>query len=297
MKRLRVLLTLPLLAAAACTQSAAPIEHKGGQFFGRNGHFNGGMEMPRYSDNHRAVQEPQIAAKYQSERHEYATPAHVSSVQVATLPPPEPIQVSEMKPLEPVTHVSTQKVSAPFSIQYKDEPVAVSQPQPQPLPQLAALPEPSGGEVMQAFHEEKVEQAGSAGDQLKSNFIWPAEGRIVSRFGPKSSGLVNDGINIEAPEGEPIWAAAKGEVVYSGNELKGYGNMVILRHAGGWMTAYAHASDMLVNKGDRVEQGDLIGYVGKTGSVNTAQLHFGIREGDHAVDPEGLLPKRVAAVQ
>lgn len=130
---------------------------------------------------------------------------------------------------------------------------------------------------------------------VETSFIWPVEGKVVSRFGPKKNGLVNDGINIAASEGEPIWAASTGEVVYSGNELKGYGNMVIIRHAKGWMTAYAHASDVLVTKGDRIAQGDLIGYVGSSGSVNQPQLHFGIREGKTPVNPEELLPRRLAS--
>lgn len=293
---LRILLALPLLAAAACTQSAAPVVQKGNNFYGRNGHFSNDMEMARYSNDNRAVQDEQIAAKYQSEEHHYSVPAQVDSIQSSTLPPPEPIQVSSVDPVEPITAVSTQPVSAPFS--FKQSTYVTPERQPESIPQLASLPEVTPeNRMVQAVQADQVAQTSLAEQPMEQHFIWPAEGKIVSHFGPKGNGLVNDGINIGAPEGEPIWAAAKGEVVYSGNELKGYGNMLILKHSDGWMTAYAHASDILVNKGDKVEQGDLVGYVGRTGSVKTAQLHFGIREGDKPVNPEELLPKRVAAVQ
>jgi len=126
-------------------------------------------------------------------------------------------------------------------------------------------------------------------------FIWPvAGGKIISHFGPKSGGRSNDGINISVAEGEPIYAAGGGTVVYAANELKGYGNMVIIRHGDGWMTAYAHARSIAVKKGDSVKQGDIIGYVGQTGSVTSPQLHFAIRDGRTPVDPELYLPKTLA---
>lgn len=130
-----------------------------------------------------------------------------------------------------------------------------------------------------------------------STFKWPLQGPILSHFGPKSGGLVNDGINISASEGEPIWSAAAGEVVYAGSSVADYGNMVILRHSNGWMSAYGHASDLLVKKGDSLKQGDLIGYVGQSGNVTEPQLHFGIRKGEKPVDPLGLLPQSVASIQ
>jgi murein DD-endopeptidase MepM/ murein hydrolase activator NlpD len=126
-------------------------------------------------------------------------------------------------------------------------------------------------------------------------FQWPIEGgKILSRFGSKGTGKFNDGINIAAPQGEPIWASADGVVVYSGNELKGYGNMVIIRHNDDWMTAYAHADDITVRKNDMVKQGDIIGYVGRSGGVDQAQLHFGIRQGREPVNPEQYLPNQFA---
>lgn len=127
------------------------------------------------------------------------------------------------------------------------------------------------------------------------DFIWPTQGKIVSSFGPKENGLVNDGINISASAGEPIWGAADGEVAYIGNELKGYGNMLIVRHDNGWMSAYAHAQKWSVSKGDRVKQGQMIGYVGQSGNVSEPQLHFSLRQNKTPVNPTELLPRQLAS--
>lgn len=116
-------------------------------------------------------------------------------------------------------------------------------------------------------------------------FIWPAEGRIISRFGPKADGLHNDGINIAVPEGTPVRAAQTGVVAYAGNELRGYGNLLLVRHSNGWMTAYAHNGELLVERGATVTKGQTIALAGRTGSVQTAQVHFEIRRGAEALDP------------
>lgn len=120
-------------------------------------------------------------------------------------------------------------------------------------------------------------------------FIWPTNGKVISRFGPKEGGLHNDGINIKAPYGSPVRAAADGTVVYAGNELRGYGNLLVVKHDQGYMSAYAHLADMMVKKGDQLRRGTLIGHIGNTGNIDTAQLHFGIRKGKKALDPEQYL--------
>jgi murein DD-endopeptidase MepM/ murein hydrolase activator NlpD len=125
---------------------------------------------------------------------------------------------------------------------------------------------------------------------FNGRFIAPVEGKLISRFGVKSGGLYNDGINLRAPAGAAIRAAANGVVVYAGNAVEGFGNLVLLKHDGGWVTAYAHAEDLLVIRGDTVRQGDPIARVGKTGSVDEPQLHFEIRQGKKPVDPLPLLP-------
>ncbi len=121
------------------------------------------------------------------------------------------------------------------------------------------------------------------------SFRWPVRGRIIAAFGPKPNGLQNDGINLAVPEGTPIKAAEDGVVAYAGNELKGYGNLVLVRHANGFVTAYANASDILVKRGDTVKRGEVIAHSGQSGNVTSPQLHFEIRKGATPVDPSQYL--------
>ncbi len=121
-------------------------------------------------------------------------------------------------------------------------------------------------------------------------FLWPTQGRVIAEYGPQGDGRHNDGINIAAPRGAPVVAAERGEVVYAGSELKGFGNLLLIRHENGWVTAYAHNSSLLVSKGERVSRGQVIARVGRSGNVDRPQLHFEIRKGSRAVDPRELLP-------
>jgi murein DD-endopeptidase MepM/ murein hydrolase activator NlpD len=120
-------------------------------------------------------------------------------------------------------------------------------------------------------------------------FIWPVQGKVLSGFGSKPGGLVNDGINIAAPAGTPVRASQDGTVAYAGNELRGYGNLLLLRHDNGWVTAYAHNSELLVGRGDKVKRGQVISRVGESGSVGEPQLHFEMRQGTRSVDPTRYL--------
>ncbi len=124
---------------------------------------------------------------------------------------------------------------------------------------------------------------------LAGDFVWPAQGKIISTFGEKENGLHNDGINIAVASGTPVRAAQNGVVAYAGNELKGYGNLLLVRHANGWMTAYAHNSKLLVRRGDTVTKGETISLAGSTGSVTSPQVHFEIRKGAKAVDPRTVI--------
>ena len=130
--------------------------------------------------------------------------------------------------------------------------------------------------------------------QTGSGFRWPVKGRVLSSYGPKSNGSRNDGINIAVPEGTSVRAAENGVVAYAGNELKGYGNLVLIRHDGGWVTAYAHNKVLHVKRGDKVSRGDVIGKAGSTGNVSSPQVHFEIRKGAEAVDPMKHLSNDVA---
>ncbi|WP_209017062.1 peptidoglycan DD-metalloendopeptidase family protein [Roseibium aggregatum] len=129
-------------------------------------------------------------------------------------------------------------------------------------------------------------------DTSSEIFRWPVRGRIISDFGAKPGGGKNEGVNLAVPEGTPVKSADDGTVIYSGNELKGYGNLILLRHSDGWVSAYAHNSELKVKRGDKVRRGDVVALAGATGSVSQPQVHFELRKGNKPVDPLKYLPKR-----
>jgi murein DD-endopeptidase MepM/ murein hydrolase activator NlpD len=144
-----------------------------------------------------------------------------------------------------------------------------------PAPAAVSAPAPLSSDVA----------ADVAAADVSQGIKWPVQGPILSSFGPKGSGLNNDGINIGAPKGSPVVASASGTVIYAGDEMKGFGNLVLIKHQGDMVTAYAHLDRVLVKKDSAVAQGDMIGTVGKTGNVPSPQLHFEVRQSGKPVDP------------
>lgn len=128
--------------------------------------------------------------------------------------------------------------------------------------------------------------------RAQSTFLWPVRGPVLSSFGRKQSGVHNDGINIVAPRGTPVRAAENGVVAYAGEELRGFGRLLLIKHADGWITAYAHNEKLLVARGDVVKRGQTIARVGSSGSVDRPQLHFEVRRGTRAVNPETMMGPR-----
>lgn len=127
----------------------------------------------------------------------------------------------------------------------------------------------------------------SGSDKLR----WPVSGRIITGFGQRADGTHNDGINLSVPLGTSVHAAESGTVAYAGAELKGYGNLVLLRHDNGWVTAYAHNDQLMVKRGDKVQRGQVIATAGRTGSVDQPQVHFELRQGSKPVDPVPFLER------
>lgn len=121
------------------------------------------------------------------------------------------------------------------------------------------------------------------------SFRWPVKARVIAGFGPRPNGQQNDGINLAVPEGTPVKAAEDGVVAYAGSELKGYGNLVLVRHSNGYVTAYAHAKELMVKRGDPIKRGQVIAKSGQTGNVDAPQLHFEIRKGPAPMDPMPML--------
>ncbi len=160
--------------------------------------------------------------------------------------------------------------------------------------QILAIPSRSGSALEPATSVADVlpatTEADSATKALAGGFIWPVRGQIISGFGGKDGGKRNDGINIRVPRGTQVVAAAAGTVAYAGNELKGFGNLILLRHDQGWVSAYAHNDDILVSRGQAVNRGAPIARAGSSGVVGEPQLHFELRHGVQAVDPALYLP-------
>jgi murein DD-endopeptidase MepM/ murein hydrolase activator NlpD len=140
-----------------------------------------------------------------------------------------------------------------------------------------------------AAEEARGQTAKPAGTMHGGRFAWPVRGRVVSAYGVTANGTHNDGINIAAPKGAPVTAIEGGVVAYAGNELRGYGNLVLIKHPDGLISAYAHCEELLVKRGEQVSAGQVIAKVGATGGVSEPQLHFEVRRGKKAVDPREFL--------
>ena len=203
-------------------------------------------------------------------QHLAAKPAVSPPAAVPVRPAPAIAQVPAVQP-----KIAAPRIAAPATQKFASIPAA--QPTANVVTPAAENPEPP-----------KVKQDATAG---LPSFRWPVNGRVIQAFGPKPSGQQNDGINVSVPEGTAIKAAEDGVVAYAGNELKTYGNLVLIRHANGYVTAYAHASEILVKRDDTVKRGQIIAKAGQTGSVTAPQVHFEIRKGSTPVDPAPFLAK------
>ncbi|MGH6975980.1 MAG: peptidoglycan DD-metalloendopeptidase family protein, partial [Stellaceae bacterium] len=160
-------------------------------------------------------------------------------------------------------------------------------------PEVTSLPPPSQTPATTTSQQPQTELPSPP--PRAGRFLWPVQGKIIGRFGTTAAGTHNDGINIAAAKGTPVRAADSGVVAYAGNELRGYGNLILVKHAGGWMTAYAHNETILVKRGDVVKRGQEIAKVGATGIVSEPQLHFEIRRGTQVLDPSQYLPASQAS--
>jgi murein DD-endopeptidase MepM/ murein hydrolase activator NlpD len=179
----------------------------------------------------------------------------------------------------------------------ESEAIAANDEQPEAIEtpkNLAAEKSLAAEEIPEAAPAPK-QVAEAAANPTLGGMRWPVKGKIISQYGAKPNGLKNEGINIAVPEGTGIRAAESGVVAYAGNELKGYGNLVLIRHEGGWVTAYAHAKELFVKRGDTVKRGDVIAKAGQTGSVSSPQLHFEVRKGATAMDPLKFLASTTAS--
>jgi murein DD-endopeptidase MepM/ murein hydrolase activator NlpD len=213
-----------------------------------------------------------------------------SGVSSQSLPAPLPVP-STTTTVTPMPSTPKPVVTAPSVMQTTVLPApvpaapapAATKPAAVPTQPVASAPVPDAATTTAAAG------SGPAAGTGKGPFAWPVQGKVIGAFGSSTDGTKNDGINIAAPSGAPVVAAADGVVAYAGNELRGFGNMILIRHDGGYVTAYAHNASLLVKKGDKVKRGQTIARVGATGAVFGPQLHFEIRKGTQPVDPMTFL--------
>jgi murein DD-endopeptidase MepM/ murein hydrolase activator NlpD len=192
-----------------------------------------------------------------------AKPAPAAPV-VAAKPAPAPVAAAKPVPAPVVAAKQTDVKPA------EAKPAPVAEAKPAAETKTAAAPAPAPEDNTSSIARSNAE------------FRWPARGRVIQGFSGRGG---SEGINIALPEGTPIKAAEGGTVAYAGNELKGYGNLVLIRHDNGFVSAYAHNSDLVVKRGERVTRGQTIAKSGQTGNVTTPQLHFELRKGSTPVDP------------
>jgi murein DD-endopeptidase MepM/ murein hydrolase activator NlpD len=166
---------------------------------------------------------------------------------------------------------------------------AATPPAPPAKAAASAPPAQSASMVTPAAEKPANDTATKAAPDTTPGFRWPARGRVIAGFGPKPNGQQNDGIDVAVPPNTPIKAAEDGVVAYAGSELKDYGNLVLVKHPNGYVTAYAHAKELLVKRGDPIKRGEVIAKSGQTGNVDVPELHFEVRKGTVPVDPMPFL--------
>ncbi|MBB3264096.1 murein DD-endopeptidase MepM/ murein hydrolase activator NlpD [Azospirillum sp. OGB3] len=226
-----------------------------------------------------------------------STPAPVESPsQTATVlapaPGAKPSGAPEVASAAPVY----QPGQAPTSLRPPGQKPAVPEPAPAPRAvEAAPVPPPPPAQEVAAAPPPPPKAAEQATSQRATGrLLWPVKGKVISTFGPKPDGLHNDGLNIAASKGTAVVAADNGVVAYAGNELRGFGNLLLVKHSDGFITAYAHLDRIDVERGVAVKRGQAIGTVGQTGSVTSPQLHFELRKGSQAVDPRDRMEPRVS---
>jgi murein DD-endopeptidase MepM/ murein hydrolase activator NlpD len=198
------------------------------------------------------------------------------------------VELAELQRVNGISDPSKVRAGTPLSVPRGSEPA----PQPtRPVETGSGAPptptrdNPAGEAKAVAVATRTDDPEAPVAAEVAGKFRWPARGRVIAPFGIRSDGTHNDGINIALPLGTEIHAAESGRVAYAGSELKGYGNLVLIRHDGGWVSAYAHADQLLVRREETVRRGQVIARAGKTGSVDQPQLHFELRHGAKPVDP------------
>ena len=302
--------------AAACggdPQTAAPVIQKGGAGVadgatpepaaqGRRIVVRPGQSLGRIAQEYRVSERTIIAANG------LKSPYKIEAGQRLLIPgtAPPPIAIAAVAPVTaaPLPPTAPPAAAPPPAAQAsRSSPGAIPLDGPPPPKAAAATASRTAGPTATAARPESATaeepraeapppaSSGASGAPLPrgGHLPWPVDGRVLAGYGVSSGGTHNDGINIAAPRGAPVHAVDGGTIAYAGNELRGYGNLVLVKHANGTITAYAHCDELLVKQGEQVKRGQVIAKVGATGGVAEPQLHFELRRGKKAVDPREFL--------
>jgi murein DD-endopeptidase MepM/ murein hydrolase activator NlpD len=224
-----------------------------------------------------------------AEANHLSPPYHIEIGQTLIIPvagqpaiPPPPASLAVLPPAQP------EAPAIPRPPEAASLTGASSAPAVKP-PSAAVSPGPAASMTPPSAPAAAPQERAAAPAQTGGMFLWPVRGRVLASYGSGPDGTHNDGINIAAPRGAPVEAVDAGVVAYAGNELRGYGNLLLVKHPNGWISAYAHCDLILVKRGDKVARGQVIARVGSTGNVSEPQLHFELRRGSRAVDPREFL--------
>lgn len=316
------LLLIALFLLLSCSQNPAPVSHYGLQ----KGAGSSGIHTVRAGENLWDISKRyKISMQAIALKNNLDSSFKLSPGQRIKLPPPMEYIVREGDTLYEVSRLLGINVSDFSRLNNLSEPYKLYKGQVLRVPSIATMRSASEGlksidknSNSQAQSAAKLQQAQkkkqqSSEDKQKNlshnfssglkqakkiitppsrssgKFKNPVKGKVVSKFGPKKNGLHNDGVNILASKGSHVLAAENGVVVYTGNALKGSGNLILLKHQDQFMSAYAHLDTIKVQKGDLIKKGQVIGSVGSTGNVSQPQLHFELRKGTKAVNPSSYL--------
>ncbi len=316
MKRSLVLCVIPVLLLPSClgtSQAPAPVSTYGSSA----GLGSAGVHVVLEGDTlYDISRRYRISMRDIAYLNKLSAPFLLAEGQRLQLPPPQKYTVRSGDTLYEISRMFSTNTSAvarqnnlrpPYTIQTgqvlrmpssipapraKPSSVRVAAVNPSKKPALvgtASRTSPSNEPAAKKAVSRPVKISSTPPSRAASKFMQPVDGRIISGYGPKKDGLHNDGINIAAARGSPVKAAENGVVVYVGNELKGSGNLILVRHADRYMSAYAHLDRFLIKRGQTVKRGQTIATVGSTGAVSSPQLHFELRRGTKAINPKGYI--------
>jgi murein DD-endopeptidase MepM/ murein hydrolase activator NlpD len=309
---LQIFVIFALMFAASCKHRPAKIVNRSSVVYDRNNHFN----KNKYSDNSRAsylssksnssdkvkvrsgdtlyaiAKRHNVTLRDLIKENKLTPPYSLKTDERLTIPKPRYHHVQTGDTLYSISRNYNTKLNHLIELNDLKRPYSLSVGEKIRINKFSTK-KISSGPRRSLVSKSKHKKPGFFAKTLDklNKFSWPTKGPIVSKFGPKSGGLYNDGVNILAKSGADVRAAEDGVVAYVGNELKGYGNLVIIKHSGGWITAYAHLKSSSVKRGQRVAQKEKIGDVGASGNVDSPQLYFGLRKGRDAVNPLNYLSK------